>query len=241
MNNELALKVYKVDYDFIIKNYLSPTMWEKTWTLFVYRDITITLNIDYITVRPRKICFSLKLRQDEWSTYTAIYYHIDNSNYTVLKKQINGAIESLIETFEKRYIVREEDYIKIRNAGYDEDDLLEDIASKFLDDNGVTNEEIRDVYISNYISNNKKTNTYLSNYIQGRKYRCKSDLWLVYYKATGNDEKYQSTLNVLSNEKNFYEVLRSIKDAISIFEEDMKDTDTYNEYIDEMTDCLDNI
>ena len=35
MKNELALKVYDIDYSFIIKNYLSPELWEKTWTLFV--------------------------------------------------------------------------------------------------------------------------------------------------------------------------------------------------------------
>ncbi len=29
MKNEVALKVYEVNYDFIIKNYLSPELWEK--------------------------------------------------------------------------------------------------------------------------------------------------------------------------------------------------------------------
>ena len=29
-----VLKVYEIDYSFIIKNYLNPEMWSKTWTLF---------------------------------------------------------------------------------------------------------------------------------------------------------------------------------------------------------------
>lgn len=241
MRNDVAVKVYKVDYDFIIKNYLSPAMWEKTWTLFVYRDISITLDISYITVRPRKICFDIKIRQGEYMTNTSIYYHIDNSNYNVLKKQINGAIETLIGYYENGHIRQENDYRAIKNAGYDEEDLLTEIANKFLDENGVTNEDIREVYIDAYVSNNKKTNSYLSNYLSGRKYRCKSDIWLVYYKAVGDEVKYQEIINILRNEKNFDELLSSIKESISIFNEEERDEDKYNEYVDELYSCLDEI
>ena len=241
MRNEIAVKVYKVNYDFIIKNYLSPAMWEKTWTLFVYRDITITLDINYITVRPRKICFDIKLRHDEYTTNVSIYYHIDNSNYNVLKKQINGAIETLIGYYEKAYIRQENDYRQIKNAGYDEEDLLTEIANKFLDDNGVTNTEIRDVYVDNYVSNNKKNDVYLSNYLDGRRYRCKPDIWLVYYKAIENDIKYQEILNILRNEKNFDELLQSIKESISIFNEEERDEEKYEEYVDELNSYLDKI
>ena len=191
MKNEIALKVYKVDYDFIIKNYLSPAMWEKTWTLFVYRDIQITLNIDYISVRPKKICFTISIRQDEEKCNVDIWYNIDSSNYNILKKQINSAIECLIESLERQRICEEDGYKQIQEAGYNEEDILCRIAEEFLDDNGVSNEEIRDAYIDNYIYRNKKTDTYLSNYVTGRKYRCMPDLWMVYYKATENNEKYQ--------------------------------------------------
>lgn len=241
MRNDVAVKVYKVDYDFIIKNYLSPAMWEKTWTLFVYRDISITLDISYITVRPRKICFDIKIRQGEYMTNTSIHYHIDNSNYNVLKKQINGAIETLIGYYENGHIRQENDYRTIKNAEYDEEDLLTNIANNFLDENGVTNEDIREVYIDAYVSNNKKTNSYLSNYLDGRRYRCKPDIWLVYYKAIENDIKYQEILNILRNEKNFDELLQSIKESISIFDENERDEETYNEYIDELQSYLDKI
>lgn len=241
MKNEVALKIYKVDYDFIVKNYLSPAMWEKTWTLFVYRDISITLNIDYIMVKPRRICFNIKITQDGNTHSTNVTHYIDNSNYNVLKKQINGAIESLMEYLERDYISKEDGYKEIKNAGYNEEDILRRIAEDFLDDNGVSNEEIRDVYIDNYIYRNKKTDTYLSNYITGRKYRCMPDLWIVYYKATENNEMYQSLLNKLSNERNFDALLKNIKESISVFSDDMEDTDEYNEYISNMQQELENI
>lgn len=241
MKNEVALKVYEVNYDFIIKNYLSPELWEKTWTLFVYKDINITLNIDYITVKPRKICFQVRIRQDEYSTYTNIYYTIDQSNLKILKKQINGAIETLMTYLENSYIQKEQGYKDIENAKWSERDLLRKIAEEFLDENDVTNKEIRDVYIENYISNNEKTYTYLSNYIDGRHYRCMPDMWLVYYKATENNEKYQQLLNKLSNELNFYELLKDIKESISIFDDENTDSDAYNEYVSDMKDCLESI
>ena len=239
MKNEIALKVYEVNYDFIIKNYLSPKLWEKTWTLFVYKDITITLNINYITVKPRKICFDVRIKQDEYTTYTNIYYNIDQSNLKILKKQINGAIETLMTSLEKNYIYKEQGYKDIEQAKSNERGLLIKIAEEFLDENNVTNEEIRNVYIENYVDNNEKTWTYLNNYVDGRHYRCMPDMWLVYYKATENNEKYQQLLNILSNELNFYELLKDIKNSISIFDDE--DSDDYKDYVSNMKDCLESI
>ena len=134
MKNEVALKVYEVNYDFIIKNYLSPKLWEKTLTLFAYKDINITLNIDYITVKPRKICFDVRIKQGEYSTYTTIYHTIDQSNFKILKKQINGAIENLMTSLEKSYIYKEQGYKDIENARNNERETLENIAKEFLDE-----------------------------------------------------------------------------------------------------------
>jgi len=241
MKNEIALKVYEVNYDFIVKNYLSPTLWEKTWTLFVYKDIVLTLNIDHICVKPRKICFAVRIRQDEYSTYTNIWYSVDESNFKILKKQINGAIENLMTNLEKNQIYKEQGYKDIEKARSNERETLEDIAKEFLDENGVTNEDIRDAYIDRYVDKNEKTWTYLSNYVDGRHYRSMPDMWLVYYKATENNEKYQSLLNILSNELNFYELLKDIRESISIFNDDEIDSDKYNEYVSDMKDCLESI
>lgn len=214
---------------------------EKTWTLFVYRDISIVLNISSISVKPKRICFDIRIRRDEYTTYTSIYYHIDNSNYNVLKRQINGAIETLLNALEQNDIKREDGYWEIKNASCNEEDILKRIAEEFLDDNGVSNEEIRDCYINNYIYKNKRTNVYLSNYLDGRKYRCLPDLWIVYYKATENNEMYQLLLNKLSNERNFDELLKNIKESISIFKDDMEETDDYQDYVYTMQKELESI
>lgn len=41
-----TIKVYEIDYDFIIKNYLDPKLWNKSWTVFVYRDFVFYIKND---------------------------------------------------------------------------------------------------------------------------------------------------------------------------------------------------
>ena len=38
---DLAIKVYDIDYSFLLKNYLNPEYWNKSWHLFVYEEIEI--------------------------------------------------------------------------------------------------------------------------------------------------------------------------------------------------------
>lgn len=59
-----AIKVYDIDYDFIIKNYTDPKLWDKVWTLFVFKNYTFTLSLDTINVKNKQINFDLKLSSD---------------------------------------------------------------------------------------------------------------------------------------------------------------------------------
>ena len=38
---DLAIKVYDIDYSFLLKNYLNPEYWNKSWHLFVYKDLKL--------------------------------------------------------------------------------------------------------------------------------------------------------------------------------------------------------
>ena len=56
------IKVYEMDYSFIIKNYLNPKLWDKIWTLFDYGDYVITLNMESIKTIDSVIVFCIKLK-----------------------------------------------------------------------------------------------------------------------------------------------------------------------------------
>ena len=151
MNNAIVPKVYEIDYSFLIKNYLSPELWDKTWTLFVYRNIKVTLELDCINVRrPRKLTFKLTIIEDTYSTYKYISHDMTNSNFEVLRKQVNGSIRDLINYLEQHCIKKEDGYSRLCDSLAEERRRLEDIANSYLDDNGISLQDVRDAYVDSF-------------------------------------------------------------------------------------------
>lgn len=240
MKNELALKVYDVDYSFIIKNYLQPDLWDKTWTLFVYKNVRVTLELYQIDVRkPIKIVFKMRIQDENWNDYNFVTHDTENSNINVLKRQINGEIRDLINAMERFYISKEDGYKEIENLIYNEREQLEDIAKEYLDENNITLDDVRDAYIDRYVSDNQKAYTYRDNYYMGRKYKCLSDLWLVFYKAIGNNDRYDEVVNSLRYDEDFEEKMQEVKEYIDILSDD--DSDKYEDWHSNMYDCLEAI
>lgn len=70
MENGIVIKKYEVDYSFIIRNYLSPKMWEKVWTLFLYKNFRFTLQINSISVYSTvKITFRISLDNGDFKDF----------------------------------------------------------------------------------------------------------------------------------------------------------------------------
>lgn len=240
MKNELALKVYDIDYSFIIKNYLSPDLWEKTWTLFVYKNVRITLELYKIEVRkPINIVFKIRIQDEHYNNWYSVEYDTENSNLNVLKRQINGTIRDLISYLEAYYIRQEDGYKSIQSAYYVEEDRLKDIAKSYLDENGITLEDVRDAYIDKYVSDNSKGYTFMNNYVDGRKYKNKPDLWLIFYKAIKDDKKYEEIYKKVSSDIEFNNKMIEIKEYIDTLSDD--ESDEYQEWYSNMTDCLEAI
>ena len=235
--NELVIKTYDIDYSFIINNYLDKDLWNKEWTLFVYKNFVFTLNLYQIDTKNDAIQFEMHIKSEEYKNSYYFTYHRKQSNFEVLKKQINGAIFQLIEWCENYFIREEEGYKTIQEAESEEIEMLTNIAEQFLDDNGVTNKEIREVYIDNYVYNNKKTSTYLSNYMQGRKYCVLSDLYLVYTKVSEDEKRYNSVISKIKNNDNYMEILVEVNKYINRLHND----EEKEELIEEFQECLEAI
>lgn len=241
MNNELVPKVYEIDYSFLIKNYLSPELWDKTWTLFVYRNIKVTLEMYKIEVRrPIKLTFQLRIHDGDYNNCTFVTHDMENSNFEVLKKQINGAIRDLINALEQRYIKNEDGYKQLERNIQEERDTLEDIAKSYLDTNGITLEDVRDAYIERYVNDNLKGYTYKYNYLDGRKYKNRPDVWLVYYNVIGDETKVKAIQNILIKDAKFENLLEEFKEYNLIMEAD-KDSEEYQDYINNMELALEGI
>lgn len=236
MENKLALKVYDVDYSFIIKNYLDEKLWEKEWTIFTYKRFQITLRLDSINVKTKGIWFevSIKDNSEENKNYwertikSCFRYVLSIDSIDILKQQLNSTIFSLMQKLEEEsYIVYTDRYLALNEMEDAEQDKLRNIAEDFLNSESVSNEEIRNAYIEYYINENEKVYTLKNNYLSEMRYRIITDLYVAFLEATndtarleiikkkiGQDE-LQKTLDEIEEYKEYMETEE--------FESDMQD------------------
>lgn len=236
MENGIVIKKYEVDYSFIIRNYLSPKLWEKVWTLFLYKNFRFTLQINSISVYSTvKITFRINLDNGDFKDFEFADYDVDHPNLNVLKRQIDGAIKRLIHNYENHLIVSTTEYGELREKANEEKEKLRDIASDFLDDNGITLSDIRDAYINKFVDDNWKGYTYLSAYVDNMAYKLATDLWLIYAKSTNNSSLEEDIKDSLSDTE-YQNKLNEIKDYI-----DMMNDDSSDAYFDYFYDAQNNL
>lgn len=241
MKNKLpAIKVYDIDYSFIIKNYLNPEMWQKTWTLFQYKTWVITLRIDYIWCRSEKIHFLIKIKDnspeneykygDYYDTdkdYSAgVDYSLKIDNIQFLKREIINKSFYIIEKLEEEAIMATREYANLIESYSDEKNKLTKIAEDFLDDNGVNNEDIRNAYIDSYVCNNTKLDLMQEKLKREMLYTIFPDLYLMFANATEDDKIVQKWEETLAGNNNIEELRTEILEYLEYmqsedFEDDM--------------------
>lgn len=216
MENKMILKAYDIDYSFIIKNYLDPKLWEKEWTLFIYKKFVVTLRLKYIYIYDHKICFEIKVtdnNKNSWNReYTeVIEYSLNIENINILKKSINTKILYAIEEMEiDGYIEETEEYQKLIQMQNEERNKLTQIAEEFLDDNGVESENIREAYIDAYVDNTEKVWSLKQDYRRENQYKMLPDLYLTFARSTSNEELEEEVLEINNEKKE--ELLREIEE-----------------------------
>lgn len=239
MRNEITLKKYDVDYSFIVRNYLSPELWKKTWTLFVYKNVSITLNLSSIDVEdPITITFRIAIKTPGYSNSTLKSHVISASNLKVLKNQINSGIINLITDYEANEIKSTNEYKELFNASIIEEERLRDIAENYLDEHSIYIDDVRDAYIDYYVSKNNDGDEYLYNYTQSMKYKKCPDLWLVYAKASDDESLENCIKHALTNDTYCY-ILKEIKEYVDMLSDE--DSDEYNDYFEEKESNLESI
>ena len=221
------LKVYKIDYEFIIKNYLDRNLWKKTWNLFIYRDNVFTLNLYEIDTENNKIRFKIRYNKLEYS-YESIAYDVDNTSIKILLQQINGAIFRLMERYEECEIKQSQPYKQAENAVFEEREKLREIAKSFLDSEGVTNADIRDAYIDKFVDRNETMYWKREKVLETCKYTICTDIFIVFCKATKDEVRLERVENQNTNKTR----LSVIESEVEAFLETLDTEDYENEMID---------
>lgn len=215
-----TIKVYEVDYSFIIKNYLNRELWDKTWTLFQYKHSTVTLCLNSINTKNKIIYFEVRL---DWSdgeqtdcSYNTVEFQLGVMNVTQLKNIINNCIWSRIIRIEENQIERSQEYQNIRDGWYTEKERLEKIANDFLDSEGVTHKSIREAYVDKFIDDNDTLWDDLQDYKNQMKFKVLTELYLVFAKSIKDEER---TKQVASNQVcNIQELLDKVADFMVYIE-----------------------
>ena len=224
MKNELAIKIYEVDYSFIIKNYLDKELWGKTWTLFVYKDYKFTLNLASIDTENNSIVFKIKSNKlnydwaaDVFCDCEIVIHNLSKSNVNILKRQINGAIFRAIENIERIDICNSEEYRKIEKSKGEEEAYLKNIAEEFLDKEKVKNEDIRSTYINEYVRRNSTIGKKKTDFKTYSHYNVLSDLYLVFCKAIKDEDREQLVLASIDENK-----INSVLNEVDTYMKELK-------------------
>lgn len=233
----LALKVFEIDYSFIIKNYLNPELWNKEWTLFVYKSFIFTLKLYSINCKDEKIAFELKLRDslniddyvDDWisnpnESYDHIYFSLKIDDTDFLKRKINSSMIERIKKLEERKVKASTDYQLIQENEQKEEEKLRKIAEAFLDNNNVSNKDIREVYIDSYIDNNKQTDTYLNNMINNFRYNVLTDFYLILGETNKDTSLIEKVKEQAKNKIELENIVQEVNEYMKYIEtEDFKE------------------
>lgn len=216
------IKTYEIDYQFIIDNYTDPKLWDKVWNLFIFKNYVYTLTLSSIDVKKYEISFEMRLENDldfyNHNKSTIIKHNLKNSTIEILKKQINGAMFTLAEWLEKEVIQNSSEYQEIENYKYNERQYLEDIANEFLDDNGVTNSDIREVYIDYYVDKNETIYEQLNNLESSMKYNYLTDLFLILVECSHDESRKELVIKNQNNEENIQLIISEVDEYMQYAE-----------------------
>lgn len=195
MTNLPTIKIYKMNYEFLIKNYLDRKMWDKEWTLFEYRQYKVTMNIWSIMTRTEQISLDIRLHYVDEKGYTdykerTVSFSLKIEDVTFLKRQINSAIFDLMMTVERETAIEKTDkYRELKEMQHEEKRTLVRLAEEFLDNARVTNDNLRDAYIEAFVSEYDKVPSMISDYVQSRIYCELPDLYLTWLSCLEDDPK----------------------------------------------------
>ena len=224
-----ALKVWKIDWEFIISNYLDKSLWNKKWHLFQYKDIIIDIWLYKIDCENDTVWFKINMNKTSYWVYETVEYNIKNTSIKRLQQQINGAMWRLIKSYEDDLIKDTDGYKQITSYRSEEEDRLREIANKFLDDNGVTNSDIRDVYIDSFVCNNSKLDIMLSNYLSYNRYHHATELMLAFCSATNREDSKKEVLEATKNDLGIASVMKEVNEFMETLDSEEYNDEMYSE------------
>lgn len=156
MTYELSTNVVKIDLKDIFDNVLNKQYWEKTWCIFHYNNVTIVIHLGGINILRNRVSIILKvtneLDDDPWNRVASstAEFPLDRFELNIFTQSIMSEIHACIRQLERIYARKTSGY---RDLVDEEVEFAEQSKLKReekLDELGIEDEEIREVYIEAY-------------------------------------------------------------------------------------------
>ena len=223
MTTEVSTLVYKINFKFIIQNFNNPKVWKSSWTVYDYNGVKVKLSIDAINVRQNNLCLLLSGETSDGDTdYHFIWLPLskDHYNETVFNNMTFNALIELIRRLERQSIYQSEAYKSAKRFDADLTEAREQIAYDFLDENGVTNDTIRDAYVRDVIRQFDSTEQQ-DMVVEQLRYKLATKNYLMACVLYDKQDKYDEISSVAGN-VDPEELLRELVETINALDiEDM--------------------
>ena len=207
MENTVSTQVVKLDLQTILANYKDPKFWSKKWTIIDTKQVKIVWYISSIDCTENKINSVLKvsnknIKRGKKDLNHAGYWYsesvgvspipINNPDYTErhFENAILGKVLELLGDVERHCTYEYAEYKEAERLQEEIKDKLRTYAEEFLDDNNVTNEEIRDAYIEKYINDNYEAGELTSKIIDRYHYKIIPNVYLYVYAWFNREEEF---------------------------------------------------
>lgn len=200
----ISTQIEHIDIKDILKNYKKTKYWKKSWCVFKTNNFKFTFKLNQIDVKNNKIYAEVNYENANivrgnrhfyfisncWD-YSSITIPIDNPDYKqeAFERALIGAITNRIDCLERIVIQRTSDYRQAERSEDDYYDRVEELAEQKLDEEGVSNTDIREAYIEKCRSN--ASCSFALNVINLKLKTIFPNLYLMLYSWFGKEENYK--------------------------------------------------
>lgn len=230
MKKVVSTELVKLDIKDILSNFRKPDYWKKKWIIFKNKDFDVVWSIKTINVEDNTITSTVKVinykgpRKISWWGLSERYCRsipINNPDYTqeTFTRSLCASVVEAISDLERSICRETYEYDKAMELENEEREKLEQIANDFLDNEGVTNKDIRDAYVEWY-TDNASIYSYTSEllYSSLRKYyptaRLLAYSWFDDKKGFDEEKSYIKEHSGLKSKK-IYEIWKAMRELQS--------------------------
>lgn len=229
----ISTEIKYIDLAEILANFKNPKFWKKSWCVFKTKDFECYWKMTNIDITDNCISSRVELhyhgkhdcKEYFWDnnikTSGCSSIPIENSDYTqeVLNRNIVSAIQTTIDYLEKAIIVNSYAYKEAQRLESDEEERLTEVAENFLDENNVSNKDIREAYIDRFVSDASKYD-YTGRVKQSAIHKYYPSARLMLYSWFNNKKKFDEEAKFLKEnmgvtKKLTYEIWKARKELES--------------------------